>query len=418
MKLKFLGGAGEIGRIAIYVKTRKTKLLLDYGVMLNHEPGFPMHVPPKDVDAIILTHAHLDHSGAIPIFHISDNIPVYGNDLTFELAHVLLSDFIHLSGYYIPFEYIDVQSMLKSCIHKNYNEEFKIKGAKLKFLNAGHIPGSLQVLIEAERKRILYTGDINTIDTRLLKAAEKDYGELDALIIESTYADQDHPDRIELEKYFISRVREVVEGGGVALIPAFALGRCQEIICILRAYNFEYPVIVDGMAREINRILVRYLEYLRKPDLFLEAVRNVRIIRGKKERKRILREPCVIVSPAGMLKGGPSAFYARRIANDERSAIFLVSFQIPGTPGRELLETGRFPVNSGVKKVKAQVEHFDFSSHAGMSGLHQLIRELKGDPDVYVVHGAEGNCAKLAKWIKEEVGLKALAPRAGGTHTV
>ena len=100
LKIGFLGATNEVGRAAIAVKTAKAQVLLDYGVMINHEPGFPMHVPPKEVDAIILTHCHLDHSGAIPIYHIHEKKPVYGTKLTFELTQVLIEDFIHLSGYY------------------------------------------------------------------------------------------------------------------------------------------------------------------------------------------------------------------------------------------------------------------------------------------------------------------------------
>ncbi|MCX8170749.1 MAG: MBL fold metallo-hydrolase, partial [Candidatus Bathyarchaeota archaeon] len=102
MEIRFLGGAREVGRAAISVRTAKTCILLDYGVMLNHTPGFPMHIPPREVSLIIATHSHLDHSGAIPIFHISERTPVYGTRLNMELASLLIKDFIHLSGYYLP----------------------------------------------------------------------------------------------------------------------------------------------------------------------------------------------------------------------------------------------------------------------------------------------------------------------------
>ncbi len=114
MQVGFLGGAREVGRIGITVKTEKTQVVFDYGVMLDSEPGFPMHVPPKDVDAVILTHSHLDHSGAIPIFYINDKIPLYTNKLNLELTQVLIQDFIHLSSYYLPFEYLEL---------KNYDEK-------------------------------------------------------------------------------------------------------------------------------------------------------------------------------------------------------------------------------------------------------------------------------------------------------
>ena len=123
MQVKFLGGAREVGRIGIAVKSEKTQVLLDYGVMLDHEPGFPMHVPPKEVDAVILTHSHLDHSGAIPIFYVDGKRPLYTNRLNLELTQLLIRDFIHLSGYYLPFEYLELETMMRSNKHLDFGRE-------------------------------------------------------------------------------------------------------------------------------------------------------------------------------------------------------------------------------------------------------------------------------------------------------
>ena len=195
MKVRFLGGTREVGRSALHVTTERAKILLDYGVMLARPPGFPMHVKPKDVDAIAMSHCHLDHSGAIPVFHLHKKIPVFGTRLSFDLVQVLISDFIHLSGYYLPFEYIELQTMLRSCVSLDYKEPRVVGDAQIQLLDAGHLPGSAQVLVEAEGKRLLYTSDYNLTETRLLHGADKDYGELDALIIESTYADEDRSSR-------------------------------------------------------------------------------------------------------------------------------------------------------------------------------------------------------------------------------
>ena len=381
--------------------------------MVNHEPGFPMHVPPKEVDAIILTHCHLDHSGAIPIFHIHEKKPVYGTKLTFELTQMLIQDFIHLSGYYLPFEYLELRTMMRSVKNSKFNDPIKIKDLEIKLLNGGHVPGSAQILIETQGKRILYTGDFNTRDTRLLKGADQNYGELDAIIIESTYADEDHPDRMEMEKELVKSVTEVVESGGTVLIPAFSVGRSQEILCVLAAHHFEYPVTLDGMAREACRIMMNNLEFFRDPKLFMDAVHMANWVEGWKDRRKATKKPGAIVSPAGMLKGGPAAFYISKIGKKSHNAIFLVSYQIPGTPGRELLEKGMCVIDGKVQKVKATVRHFDFSSHSGATELKETIKHLEGNPKVYVVHGAEGNCEMFANWIREEVGLEALAPEAG-----
>ncbi len=418
MQVGFLGGAREVGRIGITVKSEKSKVVLDYGVMLDHEPGFPMHVPPKELDAIILTHSHLDHSGAIPMFYINDKKPLYTNRLNLELTQILIQDFIHLSGYYLPFEYLELDAMMHNNRHSDFGVEEAIGDMKVKLFDAGHTPGSAQVLIEADGKKILYTGDYNMEDSKLLKGATMDYGDLDAVVTESTYASEDHTPRPELEKSFVEAATEVVERGGTVLVPAFGVGRAQEIACVLTANHFEYPVVLDGMAREASRIIMNYKEFLRDPRLFMNAIHSLDWVDGWRDRRRASKDPGVIISPAGMLKGGPSQFYVSKIGKKAGNAIFLVSYQIPGTPGKQLLDKGITMIDGKVSKVKAQYRHFDFSSHCGASQLKEGLRRLGGKPKVFVVHGAEGNCELLANWAKTELGLDAVAPRTGETYEI
>jgi putative mRNA 3-end processing factor len=414
LQVGFLGGAREVGRIGITVKSAKTQVVLDYGVMLDHQPGFPMHVPPKDVAAVILTHSHLDHSGAIPIFYINDKMPLYTNKLNLELTQLLIQDFIHLSSYYLPFEYLELKTMMQSNKHLDFGVEEPIGDMKVKLFNAGHTPGSAQVLIEADGKKILYTGDFNLEDSKLIAGASMDYGDLDAVVIESTYANEDHTPRLELERMFVEACMEVVEKGGTVLVPAFGVGRAQEIACVLAANHFEYPVVLDGMAREASRIIMNYKEFLRDPRLFMNAMHSLDWVEGWRDRRKASKDPGVIVSPAGMLKGGPAAFYISKVGN----AVFLVSYQIPGTPGKELLEKGVCTIDGKVRKIKAQYRHFDFSSHSGASKLKEALTRLGGKPKVFVVHGAEGNCELFANWAKTELGLDAVAPRTGETYQI
>jgi putative mRNA 3-end processing factor len=418
LQFGFLGGTREVGRIAIVVETEKTEVLLDYGAMLDHEPGFPMHVPPKDVDAIILSHSHLDHSGALPIFYVQGKKPLYTNRLSMELNQLLISDFIHLSSYYLPFEYLELKTMMQNSKHVDFNVEQRIGDITFQFRNAGHIPGSVQILIEAEGKKLLYTGDFNIIGTRLLEGAKMDYKDLDAVIIESTYANEEHTERKELERRFVEACSDVVEKGGTVLVPAFGVGRSQELACVLAAHHFEYPVTVDGMARDVNKVMMNYPQFLRDERTFVDAMHSTNWVEGWRDRRRATKTPCVIISPAGMLKGGPAMFYASKIAKKSNNAIFLVSYQIPGTPGRELIEKGICVIDGKMRKVKAQVQHFDFSSHCGAGELREALSRLGGKPKVYVVHGAEGNCELLAKWAKSELGLEAQAPRAGDTFRI
>jgi putative mRNA 3-end processing factor len=391
---------------------------MDYGVMLDHEPGFPMHIPPKEVDAIILTHCHLDHSGAIPVFHIQENKPVYGTQLTFDLVKTLISDFIHLSGYYLPFEYLELRSMLSSCIHLDFRRKQTVGDLQFQLLDSGHLPGGAQALVEADGRKLAYTSDYNATNTRLLRGADRDYGNLDALIIESTYADEEHPDRTALEKEFVENVVEVVENGGTALIPAFGVGRSQEIACVLAAYNFEHSVTMDGMAREANRIMMNHTSYMRDPQSFMNAMHAATWVEGWRDRRAAAKKPGAIISTAGMLKGGPAAFYIQKVGKNKQSAVFLVGYQIPGTPGRELLDGGQCVIDGKMRKIKAQVKRFDFSSHSGSGELKEAAKEVEGNPTVFVVHGDEENCEKFAEWIRKEVGLKAVAPKTGDIFPV
>ena len=291
LEIKFLGGTREVGRISIAVKTEKTQVLLDYGVMMDNGPGFPMHISPKDVDALILTHCHLDHSGALPIFYIQDKRPLYTTCLTLELAQLLIKDFIHLSGYYLPFEYLELKYMTESSIFTDYGEAKTIGDIKFKLLDAGHIPGSAQILLEAEDKRILFTSDFNTSKTRLLSQADENYGELDAIIMETTYANSNHTERMELEKNFIAHIIDVVEKGGTVLVPAFSIGRSQEIACILAAHHFEQPVTIDGMARAANRIMMDNTEFLQDSRLFMDAVHGSSWVDGWRDRRNAAKKP-------------------------------------------------------------------------------------------------------------------------------
>lgn len=413
MQIGFLGGAREVGRIGVSVKTAKTQVVLDYGVMLDNEPGFPMHVPPKDVDGVILTHSHLDHSGAIPIFYINDKKPLYTNKLNLELSQLLIQDFIHLSSYYLPFEYLELKTMMRSNKHLDFGEEETLGDMKFKLVNAGHTPGSASVIIEADGKRILYTGDFNIEESKLLAGASMDYGDLDAVIMESTYADSDHTERLELERQFVEAITDVVELGGTVLVPSFGVGRAQEMACILAANHFEYPIILDGMAREASRVIMNYKEFLKDPRLFMNAMHSADWVEGWRDRRKALKTPSVIISTAGMLKGGPAAFYISKLGKKAVNAVFLVSYQIPGTPGRELMEKGVCTIDGKVRKIKAQYRHFDFSSHCGASKLKEALTKLGGKPKVFVVHGAEGNCELFANWARNELGLDAVAPRTG-----
>jgi len=413
MEVRILGSAREVGRSAALLKSSSLNLLLDFGVLVQKEIGFPVHVQPKDVDAILLSHAHLDHSGALPLFYLSNGPRIYTTPLTLELTRLLIEDLLRISGFYLPFEYIDLLEMMRKTITVRPDDKVKISDFEVTFYDAGHIPGSTSILVEGEGRRVLYTGDINDEDTQLLRGADYEVGELDLLITESTYATEDHPPRKVVEESFVKYAKEVVERGGTLFVPAFSVGRAQEIACVLTSHNFPYQTYMDGMALKTNEILFRYPEYLRDPRAFRKAINNVEVVTSWKQRKKIVNTPSVIISPAGMLVGGAAVFYNQQIAQREKNAIAIVAYQVQGTPGRTLLEKGLALVNGRPTKVKAEIRRFDFSSHSGKRGLMNLIRKVKGNPKILMVHGEEEACVYFAKTVKENFGFEAYAPQPG-----
>ncbi|MGA2876377.1 MAG: MBL fold metallo-hydrolase, partial [Nitrososphaerales archaeon] len=281
------------------------------------------------------------------------------------------------------------------------------------FPSSGHIPGGTTIVLEQDGRRLLYTGDVNLRDSQLLKGTDTEFGELDAVITESTYALVDHEPREKIETEFVSFANEVVERGGVLLVPAFSVGRAQEIACLLRSKNFKHTVAMDGMALKTNDILFRHQETLRDPELFRKTIENLEVVTGWAHRKRLIKTPSVIIAPAGMLMGGASVFYNQELSQGEKNGITIVAFQAPGTPGRTLLDRGLTIVNGRPVPVKAQVRRFDFSGHSGRTELFEMLSRVKGKPKVYTTHGDGDSCDTFAKQITERFGFEASAPELG-----
>jgi putative mRNA 3-end processing factor len=418
LEVKVLGAARQVGRSAFLVSHRDTKILLDYGAMTTKVPGFPMHVPPKDIKAIVLSHAHLDHSGAAPLHFLSGNMKMHATPVTAELSNLLIQDFIKISGQYLPFEFLDLMAMNSNTVNHGYMEPFQIGDFSIQFFDAGHIPGSAVIAVEGGNKRLLYTGDINGEETNLLGGSWKNLGEADMVISESTYATADHPGRSKAESELTDFAREVVERGGVLLVPAFSVGRAQEIAMTLVKNGFRHPVAMDGMALKVNGILLRYQEFLRDPAALRRTLETIEEVTSWTQRRRLIKRPGVIVSPAGMLVGGASIFYNEHLSMDEKNGIAIVSFQVPGTPGRTLIDKGLTIYRGKPTKVKAEVRRFDFSSHSGRSALLSDLKGIGGSPRFLTVHGEEESCVALAEELHTEMGVEATAAAVGQEFTV
>lgn len=418
MLIKFLGGVREVGRSAVYLAGGEKRLLLDAGVMLaGRKVKYPMHIPPKEVDGIIITHAHLDHVGAAPIFFISGDREAFLTSLTVPLAKLILLDFLRVSKEIVPFEVLEVDKFISKSRKLDYQQEYSRDGFKLAFLSAGHTPGGGQALLELDGRKILYTGDINTVETTLLKGAYTDYPGIDVAIVESTYANKNHPPREEVEEKFVRKLKETVERAGIALVPAFGLGRSQEVITILAKHGFPHDIYYDGMARTVTEILLDFPEWLSEPSLLEKAARQVIWINTQRQREEALKKPSVIVTPAGMLQGGPVNFYLKEVGKTDRNLIAFVSYQAEGTPGRLLLEKKLSTVDGKLAKVKAEIKQFELSSHSGKDQLEELLNRINAEK-TFIVHGDADNCEKLAEYARKRLGLDATAPKLGESYIV
>jgi putative mRNA 3-end processing factor len=221
-----------------------------------------------------------------------------------------------------------------------------------------------------------------------------------------------------MERKFMERVNDVVEQGGTVLVPAFSVGRSQEILCVLAAHHFEHSVSVDGMAEDANEILMRYPSYLRDSRLFMDAMHMAHWIKGWRDRRAAVKKPGIIVSPAGMLMGGNAVFYMNSVARHPENGVFLVSYQVPESPGRKLLETRKFIIGGKMRQVSASVEQFTFSSHCGRAQLLETARRAGKRAKIFIMHGAEGNCERLVEEIRKDVGAEAIAPKTGDSFEV
>lgn len=415
MKVSILGAAKEVGRSAFLVTSKETHILMDYGVLLKREPIFPMHVKPKDIDAVVITHAHLDHSGFVPSLFLSDSVEtqVWGTLPTFDLSQLLIEDMIKISGFYLPFEYLDLITMMKHSRNLEYREPRMINDVKVTLHESGHILGGATIILEHGEKRLFYTGDINTRGSKILRPADLDFGDVDLMIMESTYSQTEQMPREQSERELLEYAYEVVERGGTLFVPAFSVERAQEIACVLKTYNFPHKIAMDGMALKANEIMLRHPAFLRNPEIFKKSIGEAEWISGWSRRKRIVKEPCVIISPAGMLVGGSAVFYIQEIAKNDKNGIALVSFQGEGTPGRALLEKRVTIFDGKVRKCLADVRRFEFSGHNSRSELFEILDRIKGNPKILTVHGDESSCTKFAEEIRKKYGYDARAPDTG-----
>jgi putative mRNA 3-end processing factor len=410
VEITFLGGAREVGRMGMLLRTSKERFLWEYGIEVQ-DTLLPIKPDIKSIDAVFLSHAHIDHSGLLPqLYRDGYRGSVHATQATFDISYLLLHDSIKVQKkrgeppLYLPGH---VERLMEKRKEMNYKEPVRFGNSQITLHDAGHIPGASAPLLDTGKKRILFTGDLKFIDSKLVKGARLPEKDIDILICESTYSYKDHPPREELYDKLREMVQETVYGGGIALIPSFAVGRTQEMLLML--HDLGFPMYVDGMGIEATEIMLNNKEFLNNPQELQRAFSKARKINRSRERKNVIANPCIVITTAGMMNGGPVSYYIKNLYNREKCSLILTGYQVEGTVGRKLMDTGRY-VNEGLDvKPKMRMEQMDFSAHTDRSHIIKYIK--KSSPGrVIFVHG--DNPDGLVKDVRA-MGFDCSAPKNG-----
>ena len=414
IELKVLGAGQEVGRSGFLVDTGVEKFLLDYGLSTQNM-AIPLEAP-INLDAVFLSHAHLDHCGMVPSLYTRGYTgKVYGTKTTLDIATLLLMDAIkvqRLKGIEPYYHTHDVATFHHLYKKVGFGEKLDFVVSSVQLRDAGHIPGSSTILIEAHGKKLLYTGDIKYTDTPLMKGMDTDFKDIDLLICESTYSSKNHPDREKLKHRLIEKIKETMERGGTILLPSFAVARTQEVL--LMVYNLGYPVYMDGMGIDVTKEMLHEKEAVSDHEKLKEAFGSANKIKKSTQRKDVLKKPSIVIASAGMLQAGPIHSYIQKLYNREDCRLILTGYQAEGTPGRALLDKKVFTINGEHLNVKMDVEFMDFSAHIGRDDLLKFIEKV--NPRIVVpVHG--DHTKEFAHELKQK-GIEAHALKNGETIRV
>ena len=448
VRLTTLGACQEVGRSAFLLQTRESSVLLDCGI----NPGssrpfeaFPRFDNPafelESLDAVIISHAHLDHCGLLPfLFKYGYDGPVYCSAPTSSMMTLLQLDYLDVAGKQGVTPHYDQKDVRECVLHTIPLRHGVVTDIapdiRLTLHNAGHILGSSMAHLHIGEglHNIVYTGDYKYARTMLLEAATTEFPRVETIITECTYGGPDDimPSRVEAEERLTAIVNETLERKGKVLIPVPAVGRAQEIMLILDGYMRrglmkEAPVFIEGMISEATAIHTAYPEYLGREvrhSILHEEINPFQsdyftVVEHPSVRQEVIDgEPCIIMATSGMLEGGPVIEYFKSLADDEKNTMIFVSYQIEGTMGRRVQKGLNEVTNMGndgkldIVKVRLRVESIEgFSGHSDRRQLINYLTHLQPKPErVIVCHGERAKCLGMANFLQRRCELQAFAP--------
>ncbi|NOQ48651.1 MAG: beta-CASP ribonuclease aCPSF1, partial [Methanococcoides sp.] len=377
VRVTSLGGCKEVGRSCFLLSTPESKIMIDCGVNVGSDDNMTPYLylpevqPLNQIDAVVITHAHLDHQGLVPLLYkYGYEGPIYCTSPTRDITTLLQLDFIDVAakeGKKPPYESTNVRDALKHTIALDYEEVTDIApDVKLTFHNAGHIIGSAisHFHIGDGLHNVVVTGDYKYGPTRLFDPAVNKFPRVETVITESTYGASSavQPSLKEAEKNLQQIIKSTLDNKGIVLIPAFAVGRSQEVMIVLedairRGIIDNVPVYLDGMIWEATAIHATYPEYLNNNlrKLIFQKGQNpflaecFKPVDSNELRKKIIEDPhpCVILSTSGMMNAGPVMEYFKAFAPDPNNTLVFVGYQADGTLGRRIQKGWKeIPVSS------------------------------------------------------------------------
>ncbi len=420
-----LGAARGIGASCFRVQIGPYEIVMDAGTRPKGSDPLPAFELLERPNLMLVTHAHLDHIGALPIFHRNfPDVPMICTHGTREIAHVMLTDGLKVQtaqqkegneDFGQVFSADDLDRTLFTLQTQPVGVDFSpLPGLTVRFIHAGHIVGAACIYMKYGNRSILYTGDYNTTSSRTAEGLKlADLPEADILITESTYGADTHPSRRSQESDLIKAIVEVVAAGGNVLIPAFALGRAQEIILAIRTsalfHSVNVPVYVDGLVREVTDLFQNQLDLLpaavknfaKTQSPFFSEKSSPRIISigSPKERPLAIAHPSVIIASSGMLTGGASIGYAKILLERENAAIFISGYTDEESPGRflqSLEPEAEIELDGTPLTVRAKIQRFNLSAHADRVGITQVIHRVNPQ-HLILIHGSKSALHGLSK---------------------